>query len=386
MGSSAYLTSFFFPLPPPARFFFKYAGVPIVLGENVHSSASSFNLATFSSSYSRRDLDRTDPALSPRVFCWKVAALAGNFGSTAGLVSSELLPRILGTAAVGTGSGADGFFACTGLRCVLAAVFASAPPDNLRAGRGWEGSRERSASKSSTSLSSRLRLSLSSAGASAGATGAEVATGTVACFCISAVALELPGRGELWFTPSEVSGLFADSSRRRPGVPRNLRMSAFSSKPRSGSSSESESTASTTGAFVVSTGSGFRCFTGDGADIFSEKSFTAGDSALGSSTTFGCCCCGDGGVYSPSFAFVAALSLASDARAASIDVAGLGFGLVDSRVTLAAVGDFLDGGADLTLGDAGAGLLASGVGGMDGIHALGTISSLGAGTGLGAAA
>jgi len=64
----------------------------------------------------------------------------------------------------------------------------------------------------------------------------------------------------------------------------------------------------------------------------------------------------------------------------------LGFGLVDSRVTLAAVGDFLDGGADLTLGDAGAGLLASGVGGMDGIHALGTISSLGAGTGLGVAA
>ena len=49
MGSSAYLTSFFFPLPPPARFFFKYAGVPIVLGENVHSSASAFNLATFSS-------------------------------------------------------------------------------------------------------------------------------------------------------------------------------------------------------------------------------------------------------------------------------------------------------------------------------------------------
>ena len=65
----------------------------------------------------------------------------------------------------------------------------------------------------------------------------------------------------------------------------------------------------------------------------------------------------------------------------------MGFGLVDSRVTLAAVGDFLDGGADLlTLGDAGAGLLASGVGGMDGIHALGTISSLGAGTGLGVAA
>ena len=40
----------------------------------------------------------------------------------------------------------------------------------------------------------------------------------------------------------------------------------------------------------------------------------------------------------------------------------------------------------MTLGDAGAGLLASGVGGMDGIHALGTISSLGAGTGLGVAA
>ena len=68
MGSSAYLTSFFFPLPPPARLFFKYAGVPIVLGENVHSSASAFNLATFSSSYSRRDLDRTDPAFNPRVF------------------------------------------------------------------------------------------------------------------------------------------------------------------------------------------------------------------------------------------------------------------------------------------------------------------------------
>jgi hypothetical protein len=64
----------------------------------------------------------------------------------------------------------------------------------------------------------------------------------------------------------------------------------------------------------------------------------------------------------------------------------LGFGLVDSRVTLAVGGDFLDGGADLTFGDAGAGLLASGVGGMDGIHALGTISSLGAGTGLGVAA
>lgn len=67
MGSSAYLTSRFFPLPAPAaRFFFRYAGVPMVLGENVHSSASRRAFAAFSASYSALDLESTEPGANPK--------------------------------------------------------------------------------------------------------------------------------------------------------------------------------------------------------------------------------------------------------------------------------------------------------------------------------
>ena len=109
-------------------------------------------------------------------------------------------------------------------------------------------------------------------------------------------------------------------------------MSAFSSNPSNRSSSESESGAIAAGVLAPAR-SGVvapaRRFSGDGADIFSEKSLTAGDSAE-SSTAIVVVVVGGGGVvvgestggasptpYSPSFALVAAFSLARDARSRS---------------------------------------------------------------------
>ena len=51
---------------PAARFLFRYAGVPMVLGENVHSSASRRAFAAFSASYSALDLESTEPGANPK--------------------------------------------------------------------------------------------------------------------------------------------------------------------------------------------------------------------------------------------------------------------------------------------------------------------------------
>lgn len=117
-------------------------------------------------------------------------------------------------------------------------------------------------------------------------------------------------------------------------------MSAFSSSPSNPSSSESEFGAIAAGVFAPARSGSVaptRRFSGDGADIFSEKSLTAGDSADSSTSVVVVVVVGGGGggVYSPSFAFVAAFSLARDARsraASAVDETGLDSVLASDRV------------------------------------------------------
>jgi len=215
----------------------------------------------------------------------------------------------------------------------------------------------RSDSKSSASRSSRLRLSLSSWRDVAAAAGGRTVFATGAFF---SALLDVDA-----FAPSEarggpfVSRFFPPGGGAPRGVPRNLRMSAFSSRPSNRSSSESESGAvvfavvfAVMFAVLAPACSGSvaptRRFSGDGADIFSEKSLTTGDSAE-SSTAIVVVVVGGGGVvvgestsgasptpYSPSFALVAAFSLARDARsrsASAVDETGFDeTGLAPDRV------------------------------------------------------
>ena len=216
----------------------------------------------------------------------------------------------------------------TGGRLAVTCAFVS---NELRIRAGWEpGARSvscdaRSASKSSASRSSRLRLSLSSWHVFATGAGRSV----FASPAFSSAPLDVDA-----LAPSEARGapiasrLFPPGPGAPRGVPRNLRMSAFSSSPSNPSSSESESGAIAAGVFAPARSGSVaptRRFSGDGADIFSEKSLTAGDSA-DSSTSVVVVGGGGGGVYSPSFAFVAAFSLARDARsraASAVDETGL---------------------------------------------------------------
>ena len=226
----------------------------------------------------------------------------------------------------------------TGGRLAVTCAFVS---NELRIRAGWEpGARSvscdaRSASKSSASRSSRLRLSLSSWHVFATGAGRSV----FASPAFSSAPLDVDA-----LAPSEARGapvasrLFPPGPGAPRGVPRNLRMSAFSSSPSNPSSSESESGAIAAGVFAparVGSVAPTRRFSGDGADIFSEKSLTAGDSADSSTSVVVVVVVGGGGggVYSPSFAFVAAFSLARDARsraASAVDEAGLDEAGLDS--------------------------------------------------------
>ena len=227
----------------------------------------------------------------------------------------------------------------TGGRLAVTCAFVS---NELRIRAGWEpGARSvscdaRSASKSSASRSSRLRLSLSSWHVFATGAGRSV----FASSALSSAPLDVDA-----FAPSEARGapvasrLFPPGGAPR-GVPRNLRMSAFSSSPSNPSSSESEFGAIAAGVFAPARSGSVaptRRFSGDGADIFSEKSLTAGDSADSSTSVVVVVVVGGGGggVYSPSFAFVAAFSLARDARsraASAVDETGLDSVLASDRV------------------------------------------------------